>query len=66
MLNILLNTDSLALDLRIPVVSILDAVFIVSPNKVYRGIFKPTTPATHGPTNVLYNINVTGMRSNCR
>lgn len=30
-------------------VSILDAVFTVSPNNVYLGIVRPTTPATHGP-----------------
>lgn len=29
-----------------PLVSILDAVFTVSPNKQYRGILIPTTPAT--------------------
>lgn len=32
-----------------PFDSILDAVFTVSPNRQYRGIFKPTTPATHEP-----------------
>ena len=31
--------------------SIRLAVFTVSPNKQYLGIFKPTTPATHGPEN---------------
>ena len=36
--------------LRSPEVCILDAVFTVSPNKQYRGILLPTTPATHGPT----------------
>lgn len=29
--------------------SIRDATFTVSPNKQYRGIVKPTTPAQHGP-----------------
>ena len=29
--------------------SILEAVFTVSPKRQYRGIFEPTTPATHGP-----------------
>lgn len=29
--------------------SILDAVLTVSPNRQYRGIFVPTTPATSGP-----------------
>ena len=32
-----------------PVDSILEAVLTVSPNKQYRGIFKPTTPATTIP-----------------
>ena len=35
--------------LRSPDVCILDAVLTVSPNKQYRGILLPTTPATHGP-----------------
>lgn len=26
-----------------------DAVVTVSPNRQYRGMIKPTTPATHGP-----------------
>lgn len=29
--------------------SIREAVFTVSPKRQYRGIFKPITPATHGP-----------------
>lgn len=29
--------------------SILEAVFTVSPNKQYRGILVPTTPATTAP-----------------
>ena len=33
-----------------PVLSILLAVFTLSPNKQYLGILIPTTPATHGPT----------------
>lgn len=36
-------------NLRKPVDSIREAVFTVSPNKQYRGILFPTTPATHGP-----------------
>lgn len=32
-----------------PVLSILLAVLIVSPNRQYLGIVVPTTPATHGP-----------------
>uniref|UniRef100_A0A182UYS4 Uncharacterized protein n=1 Tax=Anopheles merus TaxID=30066 RepID=A0A182UYS4_ANOME len=32
-----------------PFDSIRLAVLTVSPNRQYRGIFKPTTPATHGP-----------------
>ena len=36
-------------NLRSPVVSILDAVFTVSPNKQYLGILDPTTPPTTGP-----------------
>lgn len=35
-----------------PLDSILEAQFTVSPNKQYRGIFSPTTPATHDPTRV--------------
>jgi hypothetical protein len=35
--------------LHSPVDSILDAVLTVSPNKQYRGIVRPTTPAQHGP-----------------
>lgn len=31
--------------------SIRDAVLTVSPNRQYRGIVRPTTPATTGPTN---------------
>ncbi len=33
----------------IPVLSILEAVLTVSPNKQYLGIRSPTTPATQGP-----------------
>lgn len=36
---------------RMPVDSILEAVVTVSPNKQYRGMVRPTTPATHGPEN---------------
>jgi hypothetical protein len=36
-------------DLRSPVDSILEAVLTVSPNRQYRGILSPTTPATQGP-----------------
>ena len=32
-----------------PLDSIREAVFTVSPNKQYRGILRPTTPATHEP-----------------
>ena len=32
-----------------PLLSILEAVLTVSPNKQYLGIFNPTTPATHPP-----------------
>ena len=32
-----------------PVDSILEAVFTVSPNRQYRGIVRPTTPATQDP-----------------
>jgi len=32
-----------------PLDSILEAVLTVSPNKQYRGIVLPTTPATTGP-----------------
>lgn len=34
-----------------PTDSILEAVFTVSPNKQYLGIFRPTTPATQWPEN---------------
>lgn len=34
-----------------PVDSIRDATLTVSPNKQYRGMVIPTTPATHGPDN---------------
>lgn len=33
--------------------TIREAVLMVSPNKQYRGIFMPTTPATHGPGTVV-------------
>ena len=39
--------------------SILEAMLTVSPNKQYRGIVVPTTPATTGPekiNKVLYHI----------
>lgn len=32
-----------------PLLSILDAVFTVSPKRQYRGMVRPTTPATTGP-----------------
>lgn len=38
-----------AKNLRRPVLSIRLLVFTVSPNKQYRGILHPTTPATTGP-----------------
>lgn len=34
---------------RSPVDSIRDAVFTVSPKRQYRGMVRPTTPATQGP-----------------
>lgn len=37
------------MSLRRLLLSILEAVFTVSPNKQYRGIVLPTTPATTGP-----------------
>ena len=40
---------SIFTNLPTPLLSILLAVFTVSPNKQYRGIFRPTTPATQGP-----------------
>ena len=36
-----------------PVLSIRLAVFTVSPNKQYRGIVNPTTPAQQGPMQML-------------
>lgn len=36
---------------RSPVDSIREAVLTVSPKRQYRGIVRPTTPATHGPEN---------------
>lgn len=45
----LLKQSSMAVNLPTPLLSILLAVFTVSPNRQYRGIFNPTTPATHGP-----------------
>ena len=41
---------------RCPVDSIRDAVFTVSPNKQYLGIFIPTTPAAQGPGHTHVNI----------
>ena len=38
--------------LRSDVDSILEAVLTVSPNKQYRGIVRPTTPATTGPVSI--------------
>ena len=37
-----------------PLDSMRDAVLTVSPNRQYRGIFKPTTPATTGPKTVYF------------
>lgn len=34
---------------RRPVDSMREAVLTVSPNRQYRGMVRPTTPATHGP-----------------
>ena len=36
-------------DLPSPEDSIKEAIYTVSPNRQYRGIFVPTTPATTGP-----------------
>jgi len=36
-----------------PLDSIREDVLTVSPNKQYRGIFKPTTPAHTGPGHIL-------------
>lgn len=36
---------------RRPVDSILEAVLTVSPKRQYRGMVRPTTPATQGPEN---------------
>lgn len=41
-----------------PVDSILEAVLTVSPNRQYRGIFLPTTPATQGPEMIPIHISV--------
>lgn len=49
-------------DLPSPVLSILEAVLTVSPNKQYLGIFSPTTPATQEPmgkTETDHDLNVT-------
>ena len=42
-----------------PLDSIREAVLTVSPNRQYRGILRPTTPATHEPEDwTLANMNV--------
>lgn len=46
-----------------PFDSILEAVFTVSPNKQYRGIFNPTTPAHTGPGKGMINWNKTSVSS---
>lgn len=43
------SIESSDVSLREPCDSIREAVLTVSPNKQNRGIFSPTTPATHGP-----------------
>lgn len=43
------SIESRDVSLREPCDSIREAVLTVSPNKQNRGIFSPTTPATHGP-----------------
>jgi len=43
------TTSSQKKNVRCPVDSMREAVFTVSPNRQYRGIFSPTTPATTGP-----------------
>ena len=48
-LIILINCMHFALNSRNPLLSILLAMFTVSPNKQYLGIVEPTTPAAHGP-----------------
>lgn len=35
-----------------------EAVFTVSPKRQYRGIARPTTPATAGPEWIPYNVKV--------
>lgn len=40
-----------------PLDSILEAVLTVSPKRQYRGILRPTTPATHEPNKKQYFIN---------
>ena len=48
-------------DLRSPVLSILDEVLTVSPNRQYLGIVVPTTPATTGPVKEIIRTRSTGM-----
>ena len=52
---IIINSDIVLLPS--PYDSILLAVLTVSPNKQYRGILLPTTPATTGPTKAVEKIN---------
>ena len=50
-------------NLRIPVDSILLAVFTVSPKMQYLGILIPTTPATTGPVkdNIVHDCHLTSV-----
>ncbi len=50
--SLMLNPGSygiLSFYLRSPLLSMREAVLTVSPNRQYRGIFNPTTPAQTGP-----------------
>lgn len=46
-----------------PVLSIRLAVFTVSPNKQYRGIVNPTTPAQQGPMQMLNECKYTSLHA---
>jgi hypothetical protein len=47
---------------RRPVDSMREAVLTVSPNRQYRGMVRPTTPATHGPAEMRGVEGQTGLR----
>ena len=58
---------SVIIDSRSPLDSILDATSTVSPNRQYRGMVTPTTPARHGPGGrvrgkVKFKINIYKVR----